>query len=152
MRFADGPPGFTPADPVKPIRRYHRHLPPWVQPGASYLVAFHLADSLPAAKLLELRELRDRWMRSHSGPQSDDAWRELSRLMMARIETWLDAGHGECLLRGAAMAQIESNALHHFHGERYALHAWCVMPNHVHVLFRPSCCSVHLVVTNSRMF
>lgn len=23
-----------------------------------------------------------------------------------------------------------------FHGDRYELHAWCVMPNHVHVLFK----------------
>jgi REP element-mobilizing transposase RayT len=25
----------------------------------------------------------------------------------------------------------------HFHGTRYAIHAWCVMPNHAHVLFQP---------------
>jgi REP element-mobilizing transposase RayT len=25
----------------------------------------------------------------------------------------------------------------HFDGDRYALHAWCVMPNHVHTLFTP---------------
>jgi hypothetical protein len=28
-------------------------------------------------------------------------------------------------------------ALEHFDGERYDLHAWCIMPNHVHVLLRP---------------
>ncbi len=27
------------------------------------------------------------------------------------------------------------NALKHFHGGRYYLHAWCVMPNHVHVVY-----------------
>ncbi len=25
----------------------------------------------------------------------------------------------------------------HFHGKRYRLFAWCLMPNHVHVLFSP---------------
>jgi REP element-mobilizing transposase RayT len=29
------------------------------------------------------------------------------------------------------------NALKYFDGKRYNLYAWCVMPNHVHVLFRP---------------
>jgi type I restriction enzyme R subunit/putative DNA methylase len=29
------------------------------------------------------------------------------------------------------------NAFLLFQGERYHLHAWCVMPNHVHVLFQP---------------
>ena len=29
------------------------------------------------------------------------------------------------------------DALKHFDGERYHLHAWCVMPNHVHVLVTP---------------
>jgi REP element-mobilizing transposase RayT len=27
--------------------------------------------------------------------------------------------------------------LRHFEGARYRLHAWCVMPNHVHVVFQP---------------
>lgn len=30
-----------------------------------------------------------------------------------------------------------ADALHYFDLDRYELHAWCVMPNHVHVVFRP---------------
>jgi REP element-mobilizing transposase RayT len=29
------------------------------------------------------------------------------------------------------------DALLHFDGERYRIHAWVIMPNHVHVLFTP---------------
>ena len=32
------------------------------------------------------------------------------------------------------MAALVEGALRHFDGERYRLLAWCVMPNHVHVL------------------
>ncbi len=32
---------------------------------------------------------------------------------------------------------VVCDALKHFDGERYYLHAWCVMPNHVHVAFEP---------------
>ena len=48
----------------------------------------------------------------------------------------MDSGHGSCLLgRPDVAAMFESRLLFH-HGERYLLHAWCIMPNHVHVLLR----------------
>ncbi|MEO5958988.1 MAG: transposase [Opitutaceae bacterium] len=28
--------------------------------------------------------------------------------------------------------------MRHFSGSRYTLHAWCVMPNHVHAVLRPT--------------
>jgi REP element-mobilizing transposase RayT len=54
-----------------------------------------------------------------------------------RIQDFLDSGYGSCFLRDDRLAEIVQNALMHFDGERYALHGWCVMPNHVHVLFTP---------------
>src|SRR5204863_770251 len=47
---------------------------------------------------------------------------------------YLDRGIGECLLRRHQVAQLMQEALFHFHGSRYNLLAWAVMPNHVHVL------------------
>ncbi|BAM00452.1 MAG: hypothetical protein KatS3mg049_0358 [Caldilinea sp.] len=49
----------------------------------------------------------------------------------------MEAGHGSCLLRDPALAQIVEDALLHFDGLRYRLHEWAVMPNHVHVLVTP---------------
>ncbi|MCZ7605514.1 MAG: DHHA1 domain-containing protein [Planctomycetota bacterium] len=49
-----------------------------------------------------------------------------------------NAGYGECWLKDERCARIVANALQHFDGERYELHAWCVMPNHVHVVFKPA--------------
>ena len=46
----------------------------------------------------------------------------------------LDAGHGECLLRDPRCAQIVQSELLQHDGVRYRLLAWCVMPNHVHVV------------------
>lgn len=48
-------------------------------------------------------------------------------------ESYLDRGVGACVLRAEA-AEVVQEALLHFDGLRYALMAWCVMPNHVHVL------------------
>jgi REP element-mobilizing transposase RayT len=41
---------------------------------------------------------------------------------------------GAHFLRDHRAAQSMENALLHFDGERYRLLAWCVMPNHVHVV------------------
>lgn len=54
----------------------------------------------------------------------------------ARIDRWLDAGHGECLLRPAFCSHLVATALRHFDETRYKLGPFVVMPNHVHVLFQ----------------
>jgi REP element-mobilizing transposase RayT len=43
-------------------------------------------------------------------------------------------GHGSCLFREPANATIVAQAFHHFDHSRYLLHAWVIMPNHVHLL------------------
>jgi REP element-mobilizing transposase RayT len=53
------------------------------------------------------------------------------------IEQWLDSGMGACLLAHPALAQLVQDTLLRFDGERYRLIAWCVMPNHVHMLIEP---------------
>src|SRR5574341_1109150 len=75
----------------------------------------------------------DRWQEELKSLPEREA--EIER--RTRIQDFLDSGYGECFLRDDRLAEIVENALLHFDGERYALHAWCVMPNHVHTLFTP---------------
>ena len=51
-----------------------------------------------------------------------------------RSESLLDRGRGRCILRQPALAREVIDAWRHFDGVRYRLHAWVVMPNHVHVV------------------
>ena len=44
---------------------------------------------------------------------------------------------GSCCLAKSQNAALVQGALLHFHGPRYFLHAWCVMPNHAHVVVTP---------------
>ena len=44
---------------------------------------------------------------------------------------------GSCILRRPDIARIVQDALLHFEGQRYHLCAWCIMPNHVHVVLQP---------------
>lgn len=92
------------------------YLPHCDLPGLLQFVTFRLADSLPADALAGLSGDRDH---QHS-----------------KIETLLDAGYGECWLRQPEIAVIVENSLLNFDGQRYLLLAWCVMPNHVHVLIQ----------------
>jgi len=46
----------------------------------------------------------------------------------------LDRHFGSSVLRDPRCARFVAETLLHGDGDRYALQAWCVMPNHVHVL------------------
>jgi putative DNA methylase len=89
-------------------------------------VTFRLFDSMP-------QELLDRWRQELNFLPEKDYDRERRK----RIDAYLDQGHGSCYLKDDCLAEIVQQALLHFDGQRYALHAWVVMPNHVHVLFTP---------------
>jgi REP element-mobilizing transposase RayT len=90
-------------------------------------VTFRLADSLPAERLRQ-------WREELSVLPKDKEAVEYRR----RIEEYLDRGEGSAWLQEPRIAQIVQDALLYFDGDRYRLHAWTVMPNHVHTLFTPA--------------
>jgi len=141
------PPGFQGLHPDKPVTMHMRLLPHWRQDGATYFGTFRLGDSLPENKLRELREYRDAWLRKHPPPRSHKLHEEFSREVFIRVERWIDQGMGSCLMREPASAKFMADAMHHFDGERYELDAFVVMPNHVHVIVRPTLPEVHTLDT-----
>jgi REP element-mobilizing transposase RayT len=109
-----------------------RLLPAFDGVGIAQHVCFHLFDSLPQSLLTRWRdELRqDESKARDRNIDTQSEWRR-------RIHDALDKGYGSCFLRDNRLAEIVETALLHFDGQRYAVHAWCVMPNHVHTLFTP---------------
>ena len=127
---SDGPafPGNTGPQPGKENDTYkgwhsRGYLPHLDAPALLQSITFRLADSLPQERLRQLeQELATR-------PDNErEKWKR------ERIEAWLDAGMGCCALRHPRLAALMQNTLLYFDGSRYRLLAWCVMPNHVHVL------------------
>ena len=102
------------------------YLPHFDSAVAVQHVTFHLADSLPES-VLERLEQEVRCLPS----EKQDAERR------KRLDAWIDAGHGSCIMREPPVARIVQSAFLFFDGQRYRLLAWVVMPNHVHVLFQP---------------
>ena len=61
----------------------------------------------------------------------------IDRDFRRKVEKYLDQGVGTCHLRHPEIAQLVAGALKFFHEQRYLLHEWVVMPNHVHTMFWP---------------
>ena len=97
------------------------YLPHRDEPGLMQFVTFRLANSYPESLRSEWKHL---WQ-----IENDERRRE-------ELEAYLDLGRGECHLGQPDIAQTVEDALRFFHGQRYELRAWVVMPNHVHVLFQ----------------
>jgi REP element-mobilizing transposase RayT len=89
------------------------YLPHFDSAETVQFVTFRLADSLPQA------------VRETIQHRKDD---------LHRINRELDTGYGECWLGRAEIASLVEDALLYFDEKRYRLLAWCLMPNHVHVV------------------
>ncbi len=127
-------------DPEEPIlKKRSNDLPHWTQPGATYSVTFRLADAIPATVASRLRKEREELLRQEEahGQLSRENRQRVYALFSDRVDKLLDSGKGKCILRDPANAKTVQDALLHFNGNRYQLWAWCIMPNHVHVVFTP---------------
>ncbi|HEY0977194.1 MAG TPA: transposase [Flavobacteriales bacterium] len=119
----------------------HRNLPHWKQGGKLYFITWRQADSLPQEQLQELRMERAAWLNRHGKKTVQDLpapfRNEYPRIFHHRVQTWLDAGYGSCVLLRAEAREIMISAFHHFKGQRYRLGSFVVAGNHVHVLVAP---------------
>lgn len=115
---------MQPGEPIWWDRGYHPHFES--QEHIQH-ICVHLGDSLPQHVVDQMaNELKA------LAPSLRDAQKE------RRVNAYLDAGHGDCVLREAEVAAMVQHSLLHFAGKRYDLHAWCIMPNHVHILMQPT--------------
>jgi REP element-mobilizing transposase RayT len=132
------PAGFPPRTDNVSIRN-RGHLPHWESPTATYIVTFRLADSLPQealGRILFARKDIPSTAAQMGRKLSEPERKRLIKLHTRRIEKYLDDGVGACFLGNDAVAKVVADSLRQFHGTRYQLFAWCVMPNHVHVVFQ----------------
>ncbi|RQV96609.1 hypothetical protein EH220_05435, partial [bacterium] len=131
--------GVSPVDATVQKRK-GAHLPHWTKEDATYAISFRLADSVPAHILegwrLERQSILQR-VQDQKRELTELERQELEHLYSERIESYLDAGNGECVFRDRRAAEIVNNALKHFDKQKYDLIAWAVMPNHIHVIIKP---------------
>ena len=129
--------------PMLETETRRRHLPHWQQGQVWCFVTWRLKDSLPQNKLGQLSDEKAAWIKFNPEPWDEATANEYHRIFTDKIDEWLDQGSGACVLRDPENARIVADALRHFDGQRYDLASFVVMPNHVHVLFRP--CGEHTI-------
>ena len=119
---------------------YRRHLPHWQPLNATLFVTFRLAGSLPQSVMDQLRKDREAAKRKYV-QIADKIQREKQddlddRRAFGRWDEALDLySESPSWLGQPEIAEIVAEALHYRDGKVYDLLAYCIMPNHVHVVF-----------------
>ena len=126
-----------------------RRLPHWEQPHATYFITACLAGSIPATGLLAIRRSLER---SAGRPPGDSQrlqrWqRGKDRLAFLHQEEWLDKGVGTRWFADPRLAMVACDAIRYHAGKRYALHAFVVMPSHMHCVLSP----IHVAEASGRI-
>ena len=104
---------------------FKRYLPHYNTDQKYQMITYRLADSLP-----------QKIVRNLGAPQ-DSAGAKDSDLERRKItEENLDKGFGSCLLGIPEVAEEVVENWKYFHGIKYELITYVVMPNHVHVLIK----------------
>jgi len=113
--------------------RSRGYLPHWEVDDAIYFITYRVGDSLPASVREDLRREHDLLVRQ-IGDKTAVQRAIVRKRHLRRVNARLDEGHGECVLRDARVAETVVDNWKHFDHDRYRLLAWCVMPNHAHVV------------------
>ena len=132
-------------DPKGELRITQGALPHWFQPGVTYFITFRTMDSVAAELGRSWHRRREDWLRRHAIDSGERNWqatlrgqpeleREYHRTFTRQFMSYLDRGHGECVLRRHELAAIVAGSLRHADGDKYHLVDFVVMPNHVHLL------------------
>jgi len=120
---------------------YRRNLPHWQPAGATLFVTSCLSGTLPQSTLDWYEREKKRVVAQAASLRISESTKlklELERRWFARIERALDkAESGPAWLKDERVAQMLADNLHFHDGKKYRLDAYCIMPNHAHLVFAP---------------
>ena len=113
---------------LPPILSDHcRGYLPHIENKRFQTITFRLYDSVP-------KEVLEKWRTELTEEERINPNDEKANRLRKLIQQYEDAGYGACYLGDDRVATIMQNALLFYNNKRYKLIAWCIMPNHVHVL------------------
>ena len=124
-------------------REFYRRNLPHVQPrGASFLVNFRLAGSLPTEVIKKLAEESlklDQNLTVIKNKNEKIQFRDKEHRKL--FGKWDDALHnsktGPFWLKDERIAQVVVNSIMYHDSEWFDVLAYCIMPNHVHLVLAP---------------
>ncbi len=104
-------------------------------PGAAHFVTYRLANTLPAYVIEELRLKKQQLLNQPTDLSPAEHRRDVNKVLFAAYESYLDNLRDVDWLREPRIAAMLRQNLYYHDGSKYHLHAYSIMPNHVHVLF-----------------
>jgi hypothetical protein len=116
-----------------------RNLPHWYMPSATHFVTFRLAGTLPQLVLADLRDRKERLL-AHKRDAcamtvSHREW--VHKQLFAAYDEYLDRHQQIHWMDDPQVAAMVRRSLHFWNGRKYGLCAYCILPNHVHLLISP---------------
>ena len=113
---------------------YQRNLPHIHPERYPLFITFRLAHSLPNSIVAELKAQREREIRSLKNETPDQRHKAEER-HFACYDEWLDrCSSGPRWLESENIARLVAEKIHEMEGKHYRLLAYCIMPNHAHLL------------------
>jgi REP element-mobilizing transposase RayT len=118
---------------------YRRHLPHYQSPGATLFVTFRLYGSLPTNIIETLQaesQRNERLLNALSPEERRHRAHDEQMRMFGRWEAALDAAkESPRWLADERVARMVVESIRWRDGKVYELLAFCIMPNHVHMVF-----------------
>ncbi len=122
---------------------YKRNLPHIQPPGATLFVTFCLADSIPKRVVEELKQENQSLNKliQKSWNKRDEQFKKLydqQKRMLAKYDQYLHRNRrGPHFCKNNQIANLVCTSMKHWDQQKYDLLAYCIMSNHVHVVFTP---------------
>ena len=118
---------------------FRRNLPHWYPLGVPFFLTYRLAGTLPRNVFSELEKERQRLQAlPREDKYSEQEWQtRIEKQLFALWDEHLDRDLKIQWLADPRIAEIVRENLYHHAGTKYALWAYVIMPNHVHVLLKP---------------
>ena len=121
---------------------YRRNLPHFQPEGATLFITFRLSNSLPHEVVGRLQVEKD-LAEKRINLMIDTSEREKEQLkeQYRLFDLWENAlasvACGEKYLSNPRIAELVAESMHYRDGSVYYLEAFCIMPNHVHLVCTP---------------
>ena len=121
---------------------YRRSLPHWQPESGIFNICFRLANTLPRSAIEELRLEREYEKnkilkeRPHlSETELKIELGKLEQLYFGKYDELLDGNAPKIVhLQNPEIAKVVSASIMHWHNKKYKVIAYCIMPNHVHLM------------------
>lgn len=110
---------------------YKRNLPHWHPSNAEFFITIRLANSLPKSAVRKLKYQRDLLKKTnYTAPN-------IREKVFKKYEQLLDkSDYGPTWLSNPEIADIVGSSIKYRDNKIYDLYCFCIMPNHVHFIFR----------------